>query len=290
MIKKYSYNHKRDFEQVMNLLYKTYQKVRRPNWLAPRWEYMHYHSFLDKTSYSSFAVWYDNNKLIGIVSSELFKGKAFLQLCPKYDCLKEDMITHAEKHLYNEQTKDLAIVAYEHDAKLIELLKNKGYQAKESTPWNEITAIDPTSVSQDQLPNGFSLSSLDIENDLIKLERVLWRGFENEGEPQGDIKARELMQSAPNYLKELNVVIKAPNGNYASYSGAWYDKYNKVGLIEPVATDPDYRRMGLASSATKECILRLAKLGAKTVYVDSGIPLYKAICFNTLFREIVFSK
>jgi predicted N-acetyltransferase YhbS len=290
MINKYVYDHARDYEKVNDLLYSTYSEMNRPNWLQPRWEYMHHHPFMDKSTYSAFAVWYDDEKLVGIVSSELSKGRAFLQLDPNYYHLKEDMVIHAERNLFNEKTGNLLVTAYMHDKELISILKRRGYYAKESNPWCEILAIEPSKISIPELPEGFSLTSLDIENDLIKLERVLWRGFENPGEPKGDIKSRELMQSAPNYKRQLNVVIKAPNGDYASYSGAWFDKENKVGLIEPVATDPDYRRMKLASVATLECVKRLGKLGAKLVYVDSGIPIYKAIGFKNKYKEVIFTK
>jgi hypothetical protein len=48
------------------------------------------------------------------------------------------------------------------------------------------------------------------------------------------------MQSAPNYRKDLNVVVEAPDGNFVSYCGVWYEPENALAYVEPVATDPDY--------------------------------------------------
>jgi len=51
------------------------------------------------------------------------------------------------------------------------------------------------------------LAGLDEENDLAKLDRCLWRGFNHPGEPEpGGEAARALMQSTPLYNKHLNVV------------------------------------------------------------------------------------
>ncbi len=45
------------------------------------------------------------------------------------------------------------------------------------------------------LPEGFRLKSVAEENDLAKIDRVLWRGFNHPGEPPEDsIEGREKMQ------------------------------------------------------------------------------------------------
>jgi len=35
------------------------------------------------------------------------------------------------------------------------------------------------------------------------------------------------------------IVIEAPNGDFVTYCGMWYDKINRFGYVEPVATDPE---------------------------------------------------
>jgi hypothetical protein len=90
------------------------------------------------------------------------------------------------------------------------------------------------------VPPGFKLKSLAEDNDLRKLSRVLWRGFDHGDEPPDDgIEDRSFMQSAPNYRKELNVVMEAPDGNLVSYCGIWYEPVHSIAYVEPVATDPE---------------------------------------------------
>jgi len=76
---------------------------------------------------------------------------------------------------------------------------------------------------------------------------LLHRGFDQPGEPPEDgLEGRRFMQWAPNFRKDLQVVVEAPNGVFASYCGMWYESVNRIAYVEPVATDPDYRRMGRA--------------------------------------------
>jgi len=106
-----------------------------------------------------------------------------------------------------------------------------------------------------QLPEGFSLKSLAEENDLAKIDRVLWRGFNHPGEPPaGGEEDRRKMQSGPHFRKDLTMVAVAPGGEFVSYCGLWYEAVNRFAYVEPVATDPDYRRLGLARAALMEGI------------------------------------
>jgi predicted N-acetyltransferase YhbS len=91
------------------------------------------------------------------------------------------------------------------------------------------------------------------------------------------------MQSAPNYRKDLNIVAVAPDGMYASYGGIWQDHFNRIAYIEPVCTDPDYRRMRLGTAVVLEGIRRCGKEGAMTAMVGSDQTFYTSMGFKKLF-------
>ncbi len=57
----------------------------------------------------------------------------------------------------------------------------------------------------------------------------------------------------------------------------WYDSEAGFAVIEPVATDPQYRKMGLGKAAVLEGIKRVAVLGAKKVLVGSSQQFYYSI-------------
>lgn len=54
-------------------------------------------------------------------------------------------------------------------------------------------------------------------------------------------------------------------------------KETDFAVIEPVATDPDYRKMGLGKAAVLEGIKRVGELGAMKVLVGSSQQFYYSI-------------
>jgi predicted N-acetyltransferase YhbS len=93
------------------------------------------------------------------------------------------------------------------------------------------------------------------------------------------------MQSGPNFRKDLTIVVESPAGDFVSFCGLWYEPVNRYAYVEPLATDPDYRRMGLARAAVWEGVRRCLELGAKEVFVGSDQEFCKAIGFSTLFKS-----
>jgi predicted N-acetyltransferase YhbS len=112
----------------------------------------------------------------------------------------------------------------------------------------------------------------------------LHRGFNHPGEPPADgIAGRLKMQSGPHFRKDLTMVVEAPSGAFVAFAGLWLEPVNKFGYVEPVATDPDYRRMGLGRAAVMEGIRRCGELGANVAYVGSDLPFYLALGFKKLY-------
>jgi predicted N-acetyltransferase YhbS len=68
-----------------------------------------------------------------------------------------------------------------------------------------------------------------------------------------------------------------------AFGGLWFDPVNRFGYVEPVATDPDYRRMGLGTAAVLEGIRRCGELGATVAYVGTDTPFYLVMGFKKLF-------
>ncbi|MCL2884708.1 MAG: GNAT family N-acetyltransferase, partial [Oscillospiraceae bacterium] len=66
----------------------------------------------------------------------------------------------------------------------------------------------------------------------------------------------------------------------AAYCGTWKDPASAVALVEPVATDPDYRMRGLGKAAVLEAVRRCGTRGAKQAYVGSSQQFYYNIGFR----------
>lgn len=64
-----------------------------------------------------------------------------------------------------------------------------------------------------------------------------------------------------------------------------YDKRNDYAYVEPVATDPDYRRLGLGRAAVLEGIKRCMDMEATVAYVGSRQQFYNSIGSRPLFKS-----
>ncbi len=280
-----------DFYAVGDFLVANFQPDNRDgNWLQPTWEYMHSHSFLDRQALPKIGIWEDGEEgIVAVVHYESRLGEAFFQVHRDYAYLKPDMLDYAEANLCGtDEAGKRFLRAYVNDfeTEFEMVVRARGYE--KDAPWTRPMSrfIIPTPFPPIPLPEGFALKSLAEDCDWAKIHRVLWRGFNHEGEPPEDeLEERKDMEAVPNYRRDLKIVAESPNGDFVSFSGTWYDAVNKLAYVEPVATDPDYRRMGLGRAAVWESIRRCGELGATVAFVGSAQPFYQAIGFEVLFRS-----
>ncbi|MHB1356796.1 MAG: GNAT family N-acetyltransferase [Anaerolineae bacterium] len=134
------------------------------------------------------------------------------------------------------------------------------------------------------LPEGFRITSLAEDFDMHKYNRVLWKGFNHEvegpaPEDEASIASRRKSLSGPHINLGCNIAILAPDGEFVSYCGTWYEPGTDYCLVEPVATDPKYRKMGLGRAAVLEAVKRCGRLGAKQAIVGSSQQFYYRIGF-----------
>ena len=135
------------------------------------------------------------------------------------------------------------------------------------------------------LPRGYSITSMADGWDYHKYDKVMWRGFNHEGPSPGadeDIRIRKEMLSSPTIIPEIVLAVVAPNGDYVSHCGMWYAPGDTYALVEPVATDPDYRMKGLGKSVVLEAVKRCGQMGAKVALVGSSQQFYYNIGFHLI--------
>lgn len=123
--------------------------------------------------------------------------------------------------------------------------------------------------------------------DYYKYKQALWKGFNHELNGEGafnpaedKLREEEKEMLRPNINLDLKIAVAAPNGDYVSYCGMWYDPASEYALVEPVATDPAFRRLGLGRAAVLEGIKRCGLLGAPKAFVGSCQQFYYSIGFR----------
>ena len=290
------YDQERDYEAVGRLLIRTYDPdaVHR-NWLQSRWEYMHYHPQIKEhgLDLTTCGVWTDGEEIVGAVHFEHRRGVNYIEIDPRYAALKAEMLDFAEAYLWGEFKDGMAVYVYldERDTDLHGIATRLGYEPKPDLSELTSTLEIPEPFPEVRLPEGFRLQSLDDEFDVRKVHRVMHRGFNHKGDPPEDgLDGRRRKLSAPNFRRDLTIVAVAPNGDYVSFCGMWMDYENRLCCVEPVATDPDYRRMGLGTAAVLEGIRRCGAEGATIAYVGSDQAFYKSMGFEMTCSQTPWKK
>ncbi len=277
-----------DFPAISDFLYTLYRPDNRDgNWFQPVWEYAYTHPWFDEESVQRIGIWEESGTMVAVALYELRLGEAFFQTDAAYAHLKPEMLEYAEQHLTSptgDERRYLKAHVNDFDAPFEKVVRSRGYEKDPGSHRAMSQFVIPDPFPPIRLPDGFRLGSLADDNDLVKVDRVLWRGFNHPGEsPPEGIAEREKMQSGPHFRKDLAIVVEAPDGAFVSFGGLWFDPVNRFGYVEPVATDPDYRRMGLGRAAVLEGIRRCGELGASVAYVGTDIPFYLALGFKKLF-------
>ncbi len=259
-----------------------------------RWDWMITHSYLNKSAIGRIGLWEDNAAIVGIAAFDCQPGEAFCLNLPGYDELKKTMLHYSEDAL--SENDKFGIIIHDRDLEYQELAAGCGYIATTNQESDARFNIETTPLTY-QLPEGFRITSMKDTPDLYQYRRVLWKGFNHELNGEGQFSFSEEEEKGaqkemfrPNVDLELKVAVVAPDGNFVSYCGMWYDPEAGYAVVEPVATDPDYRKMGLGKAAVLEGLRRVGLRGAKTAYVGSSQQFYYNIGFRPYTTSTVWRK
>lgn len=136
------------------------------------------------------------------------------------------------------------------------------------------------------LPEGFSVRSIEADEMPARVEvhRAAW-------EPSKLTEEKyERVMREPLYRLDLDIVAVAPDGTFAACCIAWLDDEIGTAEIEPVGTDPRFRRLGLASAVCAEAIHRVAALGGVALTIhprgDDAYPIPRQVYANIGFKTV----
>ncbi len=289
-----------DFVDVRDMLVESWSAYQRPvNWDIARWNWCRHSCVpylcnwprnLRPTAAESLAaiawweahlaVWEDDGRIVALVQTEsTVLGECWIAHQPGYSAVLPEALTWAEAHLADE-SGSLRVWAADHDAELVAALVARRYRClpEDNDPVARYAISGPINV---QLPAGFAVASMAEDGDAAKRAECIGRGFghANPRDWSTPVHYRDLLH-APDYDPSLDLHVIAPDGRYVSMALLWHDQCNHAGFLEPVATHPDFRRQGLGRAVIYEAIRRVAARGARSVWVGSDQPFYRAIGFR----------
>ncbi len=241
----------------------------------------HTHPMFNHKLSHRFGVWEENGDICGIACYEWDLGETMFGVQSGYESLLPDILSWSERELavVNDGKHSLAVWVGDKETEKRDLLAHNGYARVYTEPVMRLPLHKP--IPDAVLPEGFSLITLADENDPRKINACLWKGFDHGDEPDDDVDGRLQMQTGTHFNPALTLVVKAPDGEYACYLCTWYDERNRFSYLEPLATIPKYRHMGLATLLLIESAKRTKALGGEYVLaMTSAQPLYDAVGYE----------
>ena len=304
------YDSRTDFMRVRDFLIETFALYQRPfNWLIDRWNFCRYFVLPVHTYYNvryfgvptrphhshrdELMAWERTNRIwesaggeiVGVVTSENEEpGEAWIQIHPDYTFLYDDMVDYIEAHM-SDRVDGLGYVKLyvNEGCELEAVASGRGYRKLVwRTPYLGYALDASDDLVAPQLAEGFVIKSVLEEDDPDKRRIAKSIAFGGGYAPSDWAPASvyEEMQRAPDYRKDLDLFIVAPNGDYASFCTIWIDEKNGYGNFEPVGTQGDYRGQGLARALLTEGFRRMAAYGVTRSFMGSGNEFYRKVGFK----------
>jgi len=311
------YKPEQDFLRIRDLLVETHQAFAKPvNWRLERWNYARYFVAPMLGVYQHgepsvedslkaircweevMGVWEnDEGDIVGVANIEHPVawhpgfGEFFLQRRPGCESLLGEMLDYAEANLGSTEKNLAYIYVYDHDAPLQAQVEQRGYREDAEHPDFDSVFLIEEDLPGRRLSDGYRIQSMAEENDIEARREIFGRAF-NHPDPADwpSAFAYEELQRAPDYRRDLDLSVVGPDGTYAACCVVWMDARNRMGILEPVGTHPDYRGRGLGREVVLEGVRRAAARGAERVWVGSGQPFYEAIGFRKALTSYRWTK
>jgi mycothiol synthase len=268
-------------------------KVQEQSWHVARLDYWRWHGILnmgDGQLERDVFLWEaEDGQIVSVLNPEQ-AGNAHLQvhprLCPPE--LEEEMIALAEERLAvrRQGKRMVAVWTAARDTDRLAILERRGYTRGKWAEHQWRRDLD-TPIPDVPVPSGYRVRALGDANELPARSWASWRGFHPD-ELEDGYEGWEWylnIQRCPLYRRDLDIVAVAPGGEIASVCTLWYDDVTRSAYVEPVATVPEHRRLGLARAAIVEGLRRVQRLGATRAFVGGYEPGANALYASVLSPE-----
>jgi mycothiol synthase len=304
MIRSTEYRGEADYQRVRELLVESYALTGTlHNWGIDCWDWFRYNGqVFDEIANArdwerEVRLWEtEGGELVGAVIPD--GDEVSLQVHPHHRALEEEMLAWAERHHQartpsGADTGPLSLYVYDYDRQRQALLQARGYRNLGHDGYLRRRSMDRP-IPAFGVPPRYSLRSLVATDhaDLEKRAAVANSAFDITKHTAQTI---QVLQRAPTYRPELDLVAVGPNGMFAAYCVVWYDEANRIGMFGPVGTHRAHWRRGLGKALMREGLLRLEALGARRAYVDCDLDpaanrLYESAGFTDYDRVYYWQK
>ncbi len=149
-------------------------------------------------------------------------------------------------------------------------------------------------IAAHAFPRGFSLRCVAGEQEvecLVTLHRAAF------GTQNMTVERRLAIMRAPQYVRELDFVAAAPDGEWSAFCICGFaDENNRVGYTDPIGVHPRYQNLGLGTAIVSAGLQALKDRGANVVELGTSsenIAMQRLACalgFALVSEKLWFSK
>ena len=186
----------------------------------------------DPIGLEKIGIWENNGKIIAIAVYETNLGSAFLLAFKEYEYLKEEMLIYAKENL----SKDgkFRVLILDGDLHMQNIVSQYNFFPTQDKWWDLIFPIELEKIKY-TLPDRYKITSLKDDFNLFQYGQVCWKGFDHETKGEGPFylywekhsERYKKLWNRPNVDLNLKIFVQAPNGDFVSHCGMWYDKKSK---------------------------------------------------------------
>ncbi len=185
----------------------------------------------------------------------------------------------------------LQLGVLEGDQQRIDFVSSQGFEPTAHFSFSLTRSLD-IEIPAPNLPGGMSLRHVlpvDFAQRVL-VHREAW--FTSSFTLDQYLRVREIQEFDP----ELDIVIEAEDGQFASYCIGWVDSKLGVGSFEPVGTPPAFRRRGLGQQVNYEGLRRMKQKGMHSARIgtagfnDRAFGLYTSCGFELKDKERTYIK
>jgi ribosomal protein S18 acetylase RimI-like enzyme len=191
------------------------------------------------------------------------------------------------------------ITVLDAETDLRDALSRHGYREVDGEPFFVHLGRSLDHLPEPEVPAGYTLRPVRDESDADARAAVHRAAFSTHRHASRVTAESylQVMRTWP-YREELDWLVAAPDGTPVAFCLVWLDEHNRVAALEPVGTDPDHRRRGLARAAMLGALHAARRLGAASACVSprgddddpSARATYQSLGFRRFARNVTFER
>ncbi|MBK9124042.1 MAG: GNAT family N-acetyltransferase [Chloroflexi bacterium] len=213
-------------------------------------------------------LWLDAfDTLLGFVLSENADEVFFIVTRPGYDYLYADILDWTIRHWMPRFGK-LTTEVHEGQQHALAELERRGFGTSGVAATTRVYDLSATSPAPAELPEGYQIVDMAQNGDYRAKAVLNLDGFSNRDDlTEFDLLRYAYSRENPAYDARLDLSVVTPNGLHVSSCVGFADPAHGVVEVEKIVTHRQYRRMGLAEAAVRECFRRVARMGITRAYI-----------------------